>query len=74
MTFFLLIPVFYFIPNPFLSKLLLGLLLLLAAPPAALAQRVEPARVFISNERLVRRVALVRQRHAPADLRRWLTR
>lgn len=35
---------------------------------------VGPARVFISNERLVRRIALVPQRLYRLDLRRWLQR
>ena len=35
---------------------------------------VGPARVFISNERLVRHVALVKQRLYGLDLRRWLAR
>ena len=35
---------------------------------------VGPARVFISNERLVRHIALVRQRLYRLDLRRWLGR
>ena len=35
---------------------------------------VGPARVFISNERLVRHVTLVKQRLYGLDLRRWLAR
>lgn len=35
---------------------------------------VGPARVFISNERLVKRIALVQQRLYRLDLRRWLRR
>ena len=35
---------------------------------------VGPARVFISNERLVRHVALVKQQLYALDLRRWLAR